>query len=326
MKFLDLFVKKKNIKFKSVYVIINPVAGKMQINKFINISKNYFEKNKIKYKFLLTKSPGDAINLARKAVNEKYDVVFAAGGDGTINEVINGIIDSANTVLGIIPLGTINILSMELDIPLNPFKAIDLIAEGKVREIDIGKANDKCFSIMAGCGFDSYAIYRVSLKLKKYIGPLAYIFAGIYSAFKYKPKKISIDIDNHRIDDIGYFVVVENTGSYGGKFKIAPYADLNDGLLDVCVFKKYKFFDGFRYFWGILLSKHMHFPDVRYYQCKDIRLTSDQNVLLHTDGELIGSLPAYISVNKEKLKVLVPDKQKHWFNNIGRKDEKADFH
>ena len=97
---------------------------------------------------------------------------------------------------------------------------------------------------------------------------LAYIFSGLYSVFKYKPKKISIDIDNNRINEKGYFVIVENTGSYGGKFKIAPYADYNDGLLDICVFKKCGYKDMLRYFIGVAVNKHMDYPDVRYYQCK----------------------------------------------------------
>ncbi len=267
-------------------------------------------KHKIEFKYSLTKSPGDATTLAKKAIKEKYDIVFAAGGDGTINEVINGIIDSPNTILGIIPLGTINIFSMELNIPIHPLRALNLLANGVIKKIDVGKVNDRYFGLMAGCGFDSYAIYRVNLKLKKYLGSVAYVISGIYSAFKYKPKKIIIDIDNNRINEIGYFVVIENTGSYGGKFKIAPYADYNDGLLDVCVFKRYGFMDVMRYFVGVALSKHMNYPDVRYYQCQNIKLHSDENVLLHVDGELIGSLPALVSVEKEKLNVLCPKKQK----------------
>ena len=118
MKILDFFIRKKKPKFKSVYVIINPAAGKMQIDRFINQSQNYFNKLKIRYKYSLTKSPGDGIILAQKAVKERYDIIFAAGGDGTINEVINGMIHSHRTVLGIIPMGTVNILAMELNIPL----------------------------------------------------------------------------------------------------------------------------------------------------------------------------------------------------------------
>ncbi len=310
MKILDFFFKKKKLKFKSAYIIINPAAGKMRINRFINLFKNHFNKHKIEFKYSLTKAPGDGIKIAEKAVKEKYDIIFAAGGDGTINEVINGIVGSHNTILGIIPMGTINILSMELNIPLHPLRALNLLANGNIKKIDVGKANDRYFSLMAGCGFDSYAIYRTNSKLKRYLGSLAYIISGIYSAFKYNPKKIVIDIDNNRINEIGYFVVIENTGSYGGKFKIAPYADYNDGLLDVCVFKKYGFTDVIRYFIGVALSKHMNYPDVRYYQCSNIRLHSDENVLLHIDGELVGSLPADISVEKEKLRILCPKKPK----------------
>ena len=311
MKILDFFFKKKKPNFKSAYIIINPTAGKMKIDRFINQSKNYFNKRKIKYKYSLTKSPGNGTNLAKSAIKEKYDIVFAAGGDGTINEVLNGIINSPKTVLGIIPLGTINIMALEFNIPLNPIRALSLIEGGEVKKIDIGKVNDKYFASLTGCGFDSYAIYRVNLKLKKYLGALAYIISGILSAFKYKPKKIIIDIDNNRINEIGYYVVVENAGDYGGRYKIVPYADYNDGLLDVCVFKKGGYLDIFRYFLGIALGKHLKYPDVRYYQCRNIKLHSDENVLLHVDGDIVGSLPATISVKKERLNLLCPKKIKN---------------
>ncbi len=310
MKILDFFFKKKKPKFKSAYIIINPTAGKMQINRFISQSQSYLERLKIDFKYSLTKSPGDGTKLAIKAVKEKYDIVIAVGGDGTINEVLNGIADSPDTVLGIIPFGTVNIMALEFHIPLNPLRALSLIQDGIIKKIDIGKVNEKYFSSLAGCGFDSYAIYRVNLKLKKYLGVLAYIFSGIYSAFKYKPKRIMINIDNNRINEIGYFVVIENAGSYGGRYKIVPYADYNDGLLDVCVFKKCGFMNIFRYFFGIAVEKHMRYPDVRYYQCNNIELNSDENVLLHVDGELVGSLPASISVEKEKLRLLCPKKPK----------------
>ncbi len=302
---LDWFKKKRSPRFKKVFIIINPTAGRAR---FLNYSKaihNFFSKIDIEYDYVITKRSGEATTLAKWAVKEKFDLIIAAGGDGTTNEVVNGIGDSQVT-LGIIPIGTINILSKELNIPLTFNRALKLILSGKIESMDMGRVNDRYFVLMAGCGIDSYAIYRVNIKLKKFLGPLAYIISGIYSLWKYKPHKITINIDDHRIDDFGYFVVAENVSTYGGKFKIAPYADVNDGLLDICIFKKTGVFDVFRYFIGIALKKHIDYPDVRYYQCKKIELTSEQNVLLHTDGELIGSTPAIITVLPKKLKVLVP--------------------
>ncbi len=306
MKIFDLFKRKNKAKFKKVFVIVNPIAGGPKLVRYEKLLKNFFSKYKISYSYKVTSKPAEAIQLAKNAAKEKYELVIAAGGDGTINEVVNGIINS-KSILGIIPLGTINILAMELGIPQNFTKALNLILTGSVKAIDIGKVNDRYFVLMAGFGMDSYAIYRTNLKLKKYIGALAYVISGIYSIFKYPPHKISVNIDNHRIDDTGYFVVVENVPSYGGKFKIAPYADVNDGLLDVCVFKKTGIFHTFRYFLGIALKKHIHYPDVRYYQCKKVELASNHNVLVHTDGDVIGSLPAQITVLRKKLKVLVPE-------------------
>ncbi|MDD5067465.1 MAG: diacylglycerol kinase family lipid kinase [bacterium] len=302
--FKFLFKGKKPI-FQSAYIIINPAAGKQQIKWFLKSAKSFLNRLNIRYDYALTRAPRHATKLAQEAVKKKYDIIFAAGGDGTINEVINGIVDYGG-ILGIIPLGTVNILAMEMGIPLNPVRSLNILLEGQIETIDLGKSNNQYFVLMSACGIDSYTIYRVNLKLKKYIGPFAYIFAGLYSLFKYKPKKIIIDIDNHRIDEIGYYVVVENISAYGGKLKMTPYAQYNDGLLDVCIFKRYGLWDVFRYFIGIALAKHIEYPDVIYYQCKQIKMHSQENVLLHTDGELVGSLPVSISAVKKKLKILVP--------------------
>jgi len=308
MKIFNIFRKSdKNIKsFKKVFVIINPAAGQKRKERFIAILENFFKKLGIEYSYYITKGPGEATLKAKEAAKNGYDLILGAGGDGTINEIVNGIMDE-DVVLGIIPLGTVNILSMELGIEQNISRALSLVKNGKIFKMDVGVVNDKYFLLMVGAGFDSYAIYRVNLKLKKYVGVLAYLFAGIYSLFKYKPKKIMVNIDNHRIDEIGYFVIVENVDSYGGKFKVAPYAKFNDKLLDVCVFKKYSLWDSFRYFIGVALNRHLNFPDVRYYQCKTVSLSSTENVLVHSDGDLTYSLPVDIKIAKRQLKILRPD-------------------
>lgn len=284
-------------------IIINPAARRT--GKYVKMIDQFFCQTPIKYDYKVTSEPGEATVIAQNAVRKKYDMIIAAGGDGTINEVINGIIGT-KAVLGIIPLGTINILAQELGISSNFTRSLETLFSGEVKSIDIGKVNDRYFVSMAGFGIDSYAIYRVNRKLKKYLGVLTYIMAGFYSIFHYHRRKIDLNIDDHRIDDTGFFVVIENVSSYAGIFKIAPYADVNDGLLDLCVFKKMGLIHVFRYFLGIALKKHIHYPDVRYYQCKKVVLTSKNNVLVHTDGDLIGSLPAHVTVGNKKLKILVP--------------------
>jgi len=307
MKILSIFdLKKKEVNRKKMFIIHNPVAWR---NKFVirgeKFIKNFLNKHNIEYDYRKTTESGEATLLAKEGVERGYKLIVAIGGDGTINEVVNGIINS-DAILGIVPMGTINILSMELGIPQNLSKALQTLLTGKIKSIDVGKVNDRYFLLMAGFGMDSYTIYRTNLKLKKYIGGLAYVISGLYTTFKYKPHKIFVDIDDGRIIDDGYFLVVENFSSYGGKFKIAPYADENDGLLDICLFKKFGFFHTLRYFLGIALKRHINYPDVRYYQGKKIKLHSNSNVLFHTDGDLAGSLPAEITILPKKLKIIAP--------------------
>ncbi len=303
-RLLNLPPNKKPV-FKKVLIIINPAATRRKLKKVLKIIKKFFDTYKIDYEYWITKRPGDATKFAKRGVNLGYKLIIAAGGDGTVNEVMNGIINTP-AVLGILPLGTVNILALETKIPLNITKALNLIFTGRIKKMDIGKVNDRYFLLMCGCGFDSYAIYKVNLQLKKFIGGIAYIVSAFNSVFKYKPSLMHINIDNHRIDEIGYFVIVENVSSYGGSFKLAPYANINDGLLDVCVFKKSGFWDLLRYSFGVAFGRHLDYPDVRYYKCRKVKVTASSNVLLHADGDLIGSLPASIEIKRGKLKLLVP--------------------
>ena len=159
---------------------------------------------------------------------------------------------------------------------------------------------------MAGFGLDAYAIYRVDMKIKRYIGGLAYILAGLYSIFRYPPHKVQVNIDNGKIKDSGYFVVIGNAGAYGGVYKMAPYAKIDDGLLDICIFKRNGPVECIKYFAGVTFGHHLNFPDVEYYKGKVIKLTSNKNVLVHTDGDLTGSLPMKVSIIPKSIKVIVP--------------------
>lgn len=292
-----------------IKIIINPAAGRVKLNRVLPAIRNYFLKHGTIHDISITKNPGDARKLARQSAIEGTDIIVAAGGDGTVNEIVNGI-HGTQAALGIIPIGTINILANELKIPLNINAACKTILYGDIKKIDLGKAGSHKFILMAGFGLDAYAIYRVDVKLKKYIGGLAYILAGLYSAFRYPPHKIKINIDNSKIKDEGYFAIIGNAGAYGGIYKMAPYAKLDDGLLDICIFKRSGPIECIRYLAGVTLGQHLKFPDVEYYRGKTIRLTSDKNVLIHTDGDLTGSLPMTVSVLPAAIKVIVPNQIK----------------
>ena len=190
----------------------------------------------------LTAAAGDARRLAAEAVNEGFEVIVAAGGDGTLNEVLNGIGDVPDGFesarLGVLPLGTVNVFARELAIPTKLDAAWAAIRQGRETRIDLPRVEyrasgtpQRCFfAQLAGAGLDARAIELVQWQLKKKIGPLAYIVAGL-KALLGAPSKVTAAGGGHSAT--GELVLIGNGRFYGGRFRLFPKADLRDGLLDV---------------------------------------------------------------------------------------------
>ncbi len=263
----------------------------------------------------LTAGPGDARRLATEAVGEGFEVVVAAGGDGTLNEVLNGIADAPNGLenarLGVLPLGTVNVFARELGIPIKLNLAWQTIRQGKETRIDLpsveyqtnGQAKRLCFAQLAGAGLDARAIELVSWKLKKKVGPLAYIMAGM-NALMGTQSKITVSGGSEEMT--GELVLIGNGRLYGGYYKIFPQADLRDGLLDVCVFPRVNWMVLARCGPGLLLRGLVPASAARNFQAASVTLSSAFATPLEADGELSGHLPAKFSVQRAKLRVIVP--------------------
>lgn len=183
---------------------------------YIKKTQEYLLLYGIKADITPTKVAGHATELAQACVADGYDLVIAAGGDGTINEVINGLAYS-NVTLGVIPLGTANVFGIEMKLPIEIRAACQVIASGYKRTIDLGKANGRYFVCMAGIGFDAHVLRKADSKLKKIYGALAYGIVGVAQLFTYRFRQIVIKIDDQPIVRKGYFVVVGNGKYYGGE-------------------------------------------------------------------------------------------------------------
>jgi YegS/Rv2252/BmrU family lipid kinase len=210
-----------------IKLIVNSKAGSYK-NKIASLLLpkivKKLKKSGITVDLFFTKKKNDAFKEAKVSLN--YDAIVASGGDGTINEVVNGI-GTSGIPLGIIPLGTVNLLPKELKIPQNPLKACETIIKGNVKKIDLGKAGEHYFTLMAGIGFDAEVINNMVPKVKRILGGGAYFFSGIKMLTEYKPTLMSVKIED-TIERMGYFIVVSNA---------KRYADITDGLLDVCIFR-----------------------------------------------------------------------------------------
>ncbi|MFM2296186.1 MAG: hypothetical protein RLZZ350_2599 [Verrucomicrobiota bacterium] len=261
-----------------------------------------------------TSAAGDARRLAAEAIAEGCTTVIAAGGDGTVNEVLNGIGDAnafARVRLGVLPLGTINVFARELGIPLDVDAAWQLVVRGRYTHLDLpcvdfsqhGQTQRRYFVQLGGAGLDARAIELVNWEQKKKFGPLAYVLAG-WRALRERQPKITVVTQRQTLT--GEFVLLGNGELYGGRMKIFPTADLRDGLLDVCVFPRVGIFSMTASgLWAAVFGK-LPPLDVQRVRSAEIMLTSATRTGFELDGDFVGCLPAKFSVAKERLRVIVP--------------------
>lgn len=252
----------------------------------------------------LTSEAGDARRIASDAVREGFEVIIAAGGDGTLNEVVNGI-GNAPARLGILPVGTMNVFATELDIPQgNLERAWAVIEQGRIVEVDLPQANDTHFIQLAGVGLDAEVVRKTTADSKRALGPLSYLLTLVQVA-AHKPSRVVLEAEGGRIRE-GSFALIGNGRLYGGPFPVFKRASLFDGLLDVLVFQNQSHWAVVRYFQAIAFGTHPQLPDVEYFQTSTLRVTSSGDVPVELDGEIAGMLPCLFSMSAQKLRVLAP--------------------
>lgn len=257
---------------------------------------------------LQTEAPGDATRLAREAVDAGFDIVAALGGDGTVNEAVNGLAGS-DVPLAIIPTGTVNVLAMELGIPLDPPDAVKLLGAGagSISWIDLGLAGDRHFALMAGVGMDAAVVASMHPSMKKALKEAAFAVQGLATYLTHEEPLIRVTSEERTVE--GYFAVCGNSSNYGGAFGITPLADMRDGLLDICVLKDKSFVSTVWYWTAALINAHIKHPKVEYFRTESARIETveeGKEVLVQTDGELAGSLPMECRVVPRALRVVVP--------------------
>ncbi|MEO8207211.1 MAG: diacylglycerol kinase family protein [Chthoniobacterales bacterium] len=283
-----------------VIVILNPAAKGDRAR----LLKEKIEALSLRISVRMTSAPGDAGKIARNALQEGVKTIVAAGGDGTINEVVNGIAGS-DVQFGIFPLGTMNVFALELGIPLNDLaRAWKVIEEGHCREIDLAMANDHYFVQLAGVGLDAQVVRETSVGSKKALGPLSYMLSLINVVARKPPLLSAETAEGLRFE--GRFIMVGNGRFYGGPFTMFKKASLDDGRLDVVVFRNQSHWHLIRYIQALLFKNHDMLPDVDYFQTSSLRVRSEQAVPFELDGELSDSLPVNFHFSEKCLRVLVP--------------------
>jgi YegS/Rv2252/BmrU family lipid kinase len=256
----------------------------------------------------MTTGPGTAAEIAARAAQNGILDVIVAGGDGTINEAVQGLVGT-NARLAIIPRGTANVLARELDLPLDGAQATAVIARGKSRHIHFGVAIDegnstrRYFLLMAGIGLDASVVGRVRPALKKYFGKAAFWFSGLAHLARWNPKIFVLEVAGRQYD--ATFAAIGNAASYGGDLAITPQARLDQPEFEICIIET---FSRLRYLSLLSYAMRSGLPGnkrgVRFLRAD--RVTAIGDAPVQVDGELVGNLPMRFEIAPHSLEVIVP--------------------
>lgn len=249
--------------------------------------------------------PGGATTLADRAVRDGYDLVVAAGGDGTLSEALQPLVGTEVT-LGVLPLGTGNVWAREVGIPLDLSGAVRVLLEGRVRRVDVGRAGQRYFLLMAGIGFDAAVISQLDARSKRRLGRVAYVVAGVAVAFSSLGHRVHLNVDGVRRTYRALLIVIGNSRRYGGDVNVTAEARIDDGLLDVCVFKGTGLPAVAWHIVSVLLGRHVHDPAVDYFRARRLTVIGDSPLPVQVDGDTIGETPMAFTVRTRSLNVLVP--------------------
>ncbi len=281
-------------------IILNPAARSERAQRFRSRVESLAQNCVV----CATTHIGEAESMARRGVHEGFEKIVAAGGDGTINEVVNGLAGSRAT-LGLLPIGTMNVFATELGLPVHDLEGCWNIVQGQhTRTVDLPKANQKFFVQLAGVGLDAQVVKETSSQLKRNFGPLSYLVSAAQIAAR-QPPRLFIQSEDALIDE-GSFVLVGNGRLYGGPFPFFKHAALDDGLFDVVVFKRLGYLEIIKYLQDVVFSSEIRVPEVEYFQTRQLRVESDQTVPVELDGELVGNCPVEFSLQQRFLRVLTP--------------------
>ena len=254
-----------------------------------------------------TTAPGDATIKAQQAAKDGYNAVVAAGGDGTVNEVMNGLVGT-NTALGVLPLGTVNIWAREMGLSMDMLKAAAILFDSQLTQIDVGIAGNRYFLLMAGIGFDAAVTETVDAKEKKKLGAIAYIKKAIEVAWNFRGVRPKLRIDGKRVRGKILMVTIGNSQLYGGVIKFTAHATINDGLLDVCVIKGDGMLSAPRRLISIFARHYNRDPKVKYFQARQIEISGQKGkpIPVQVDGDYLGKTPMSFRVVPNSLWILVP--------------------
>jgi diacylglycerol kinase (ATP) len=283
-------------------IIFNPRARSQKGGRVLRFLMSHANR----FALYATNHAGEARELAARFAAAGEPVVIAAGGDGTLNEVVSGLAGT-RTLLGILPAGTMNVFAREMGIPFDSMeRAFAVVEQGFVREVDLFEANGSPFVQMAGVGFDAMVIEETKWETKKLLGPLAYLIAAV-KVLGESPPKIEVICPDGRREE-GVAVLAGNGSLYGGQFKFFRNANNTDSKLDVLVYKEAGYrlvLDSLR---GLAFGGIDLLDSIRSFQAESFVVRADREVPVEVDGELLGRFSEVkFSAAASRLRVIAPE-------------------
>jgi len=289
-------------------VVINPAAGQGRAAAAADALHAAFAREGFACEILPAGAPGEVRRLAEEAAREGVGLFVAAGGDGTVNEAANGLAGS-DTALGVLPFGTGNVLARHLGLPIGDTRAcVEALAHGVPVKVDLARAADRYFLLMAGFGFDAVVVRHVIPEIKDRLGIAAYAPAIMTALLAHRTTSVRLEVDGHEFCTDASMVVIANAPNYGTNVRIAPKASMTDGLLDVCVFEK-----------GIperlalvtqalkvLTCKAESDRNISYLTARHVRVVGEPPILAQIDGDPAGQTPMEVEVAPGALTLMMP--------------------
>ena len=305
-----------------IVAVLNPVSGNSEFNIRELVLEKFSDQD---FQLFESQCPGHATEITKLAVESGAEAVIAVGGDGTIMEVIQGLIGT-NAKLGIIPFGTGNMLALNLGISLDVERSIGIIMSGSTRKIDIGKINNHYFAFMAGCGFDASIIEETSREKKKRFGMFAYYIEGIRQAFKSRKASFKIVLDSKKTVKLrAISVIIANSANIiGNIFTLAPNSSIMDGYLDIIVISPRGAYDYIPTLWNIITKQPVKNVDrVKYYKAKSIEIKSKPTLLVQADGELIEKTPVKVTIIPACIEIFSPENIEESMSRVAQEHLKS---
>jgi len=295
-------------------VIFNPSSGRSRAGAIASAVERGLTKRGLECELHATRHAKEAIILAER-IAPGTDIVVSIGGDGTVNEIANGMAcarDKADPgtpqpLLGIVPAGTVNVLALELGLPFQVERACNVIAGLKTISLDLGKVNGRRFLLMMGAGVDALTVRNIDPRAKKRFRELAFVSTGMRAVLYQKPQVFLVRANGEEYR--ATFFVAGNSRYYGGRFGITSMADPTDGVLDLVLYTGTTR-AGLAAFWlGVPSGLHVRNKNVLYLHAQKAEVLpfeDSEPIWFQTDGELAGRLPATVEIDPHAIEVLVP--------------------